>query len=93
MKTEITTDFLVNASNDQLQLALENCINLYNEPSSEFSHLDYSLFDQVIDSISRDEQGRLIAPALWDSEVEHLLSKNFGLAHNVLKLTIQRLKK
>ena len=88
---EMTSNFLVQESNEQLQHVLENCINLYDEPSSEFLQLDYPLFNQIIDSISRDEQDRLITPILWDPEVQHLLSKNCNLAHKVLRLIICRL--
>lgn len=72
---------------------LEASLNIYDESIKDFSDLDHSLFQQVMDSITRDDEGRLIAPALWDPDVEHLLAKNFNLAHNILKSTLHKLQK
>ena len=76
-----------------MQLLLKDCLNLHDEPGSDFSELDYTLFDYVINSIERDDEGRLIAPALWDSNVEHLLARNFDLARKILKSTVKKLQK
>ena len=83
---------MVDGTNEQLNFILDNCLNLYDEPNSDFSELDHSLFDHVVDSIERDEEGRLIAPALWDADVEHLLAKNFKLARSILMSTINKLR-
>ena len=80
-------------TSDQLKSVLGNCLNLYEVPEQEFSDLDLSLFQSVINSITRDEEGRLVAPALWDSDVEHLLSRNLNLARNILKSTFCKLQK
>ena len=93
LRSEITREVLDCATSDQLQCIIEECLNLYDEPEKEFSDLDRSLFQHIIHSIERDDEGRLIAPALWDSEVEHLLSKNFLLARKILKSTFRKLEK
>ena len=83
---------MIDGTNEQLNFILDNCLNLYDEPNSDFSELDHSLFDHVVDSIERDEEGRLIVPALWDADVEHLLAKNFKLARSILMSTINKLR-
>ena len=75
-----------------MQFILDNCLNIYDEPLLEFSELDHSLFEHVVNSIERDDEGRLVAPALWDSNVEHRLAKNFNLAHKILKSTVHKLR-
>ena len=93
INSEVKEEAINQGMSDQLQSILEDTLNLYDEPTKEFSDLDNSLFQHVIDSISRDKEGRLIAPALWDSDVEHLLSKNFHLAQSILKSTLRKLQK
>ena len=90
LKSEVS-DRLDLATSDQLQLTLNTCLNLYDESDGEMSDLNQSLFDFVINAIERDDDGRLIAPALWDSNVEHLLARNFQLANKVLQSTIKKL--
>jgi len=43
----------------------------------------------VIDSVSRDSDGRLVLPALWDENVIHQLPNNYKLANSILS-SIQR---
>ena len=38
------------------------------------------------------EDGRLVVPALWNTEVEHRLPQNLGLARSVLKSTYKKYK-
>jgi len=38
----------------------------------------------VIDNMTRDDDGRLVMPALWDTDVAHLLPNNYNLANSVL---------
>ena len=90
LKSEVS-DRLDLATSDQLQLTLNTCLNLYDESDGEMSDLNQSLFDFVIHAIERDDDGRLIAPALWESNVEHLLARNFQLANKVLQSTIKKL--
>ena len=71
---------------------LDHCINLYDESVEEYSKLDKSLFKYVLDNIERDESGRIVVPALWDKQAEHLLSDNFKLAHKILWSTYKKLK-
>ena len=84
-------EILSNATSEQLQVILDHCLNIYDEPIAEYSELYCSLFEHVINSIERDKEGRLIEPALWDSDVEHMLAKNFNLAHKILQSTLHKL--
>ena len=80
------------ASKSKLDEMLDHCINLYDESVEEYSELDKSLFKYVLDNVERDESGRIVVPALWDKQAEHLLSDNFNLAHKILWSTYKKLK-
>ena len=80
------------ATSFELNEMLNKCLNLNDEPSEECSDQDKSLFNYIIENIERDESGRVIVPALWDRELEHLLAKNFDLANRVLQSTLRKFK-
>ena len=42
--------------------------------------------------MSRDENGRIISPLLWNKSVEHLLSNNYGLAKRILFSNLKRIR-
>ena len=52
------------------------------------------LIDFVLSKIDRDEKsGRLIVPALWKEEIEHLLSPNLNLACSILNSQKKKLSR
>ena len=83
---------ITSATRFELNEMLNKCLNLNDEPSEECSDQDKSLFNYSIENIERDESGRVIVPALWDRELEHLLAKNFDLANRVLQSTLRKFK-
>ncbi|MEL6988851.1 MAG: hypothetical protein AAGK97_13650, partial [Bacteroidota bacterium] len=84
---------LKSANNFELDEDLNNCINLVNETSDSYSEQEKELFNYVINNIERDESGRIIAPALWDWDNEHLLAKNLNISKSILYSTLKKLNK
>ena len=72
---------------------MKNCLQLHTESHGSFSELDRTLFKYVLDNITRDQEGRVCAPALWNAEIESMLAKNEHLARRVLRSTLQKLRK
>ena len=64
--------------------------NVYDDSSSE---LNRKLIRYVLDNTTRDKDGRLRMPLLWNSEMSHLLGKNHRLATLILKSTLRKLSK
>lgn len=50
------------------------------------------LFHFVIDNMKRDEDGRIIVPALWNEGVKHLLPNNYRLASSILRSVLNKYK-
>ena len=71
---------------------------LYNEDNSKFFKDDSSteinkiLVDFVLRNTKRNEEGRLVMPLLWHSEVSHLLGQNYDLAKSILNSNLRKLK-
>ena len=63
-------------------------IQVYNDESVE---LHDTLVDYTLRNISRNADGRIIVPLLWNGKVSHLLSKNQHLSKSVLKSNLKRL--
>ena len=55
------------------------------------TEINKELAEYVLNNIERDSSGRLIVPCLWNSNVEHLLPKNYYLAKNILDSTKSKL--
>ena len=64
--------------------------NVYNEESVE---LNNELIDFTLKNISREKDGRIRVPLLWNPKVSHLLSKNETLAKLILKSNFKKLQK
>ena len=58
--------------------------NVYDDSSSE---LNRKLIRYALDNTTRDEDGRLRMPFLWNAKMSHLLGKNQRLATLILKST------
>ena len=76
---------------------LENQCNFYlnkdNEPNESNVEVNVNLSNYVLDNTSRNEEGRLIMPLMWNSEVQHLLGRNYNLAKQILKSNFRKLSK
>lgn len=81
-----TKDILENQS---LYYSNYDC-NVYDDSSSE---LNIKLIRYALDNTTRDKDGRLRMPLLWNAEMSHLLGKNHKLATLILKSTLRKLSK
>ena len=63
---------------------------LYNDTSIE-SH--EKLIEFVLDSATRNEEGRLVMPLLWNNKVSHLLGNKQCLAKIILKSNLRKYSK
>jgi hypothetical protein len=70
-------------------LNIENCAT----DEDKFCEHNEALIDLTLDSIERDEEGRLIVPLLWNGKTAHLLGKNYNLASKILTSTKLKLSK
>ena len=57
------------------------------------SEQNQKLIDFALQNTSRLDDGRLQMPLLWNSEVQHLLGKNYNLSLKVLKSNLKKLSK
>ncbi|XP_068218540.1 uncharacterized protein [Palaemon carinicauda] len=84
---------LQKATNEILELECPKFINydqtIYEEETVE---LNKQLVDYTFNNISREVDGRIRVPLLWNGEVSHLLSKNEHLAEVILKSNFRKLK-
>ena len=80
---------------EQLNNLYEQFVGSYEKNDDSSTTEDNKLLiSNILESISRDPTtGRLIVPALWKKDIEHLLSPNFKLASSILKSNAKRLSK
>jgi len=62
----------------------------YDCTNDTTSESDKNLTAYVIDNSSRDSDGRLILPALWDPRVKNQLPNNYKLANSILSNTLKK---
>ena len=55
--------------------------------------LDLKLLDYLKNNTTRNQNGRLVIPLLWNPNVKHLLAKNFYLAKSILNSNLRKLDK
>ena len=67
-------------------------LNKETEVNESNTELNTQLVRFLFDNCSRTDDGRLIFPLLWNSDVKHLLAKNFHLAKKVLSSTLKKLE-
>lgn len=89
---ELVEEEVRGATGCKLKDMLNQCVNLYDESVDKYTELDKSLFNYILENLERDESGRIIVPALWDKQAEHLLANNFKLASRILWSTYRKLK-
>ena len=72
----------------------DQMLGTVTDSDDTFSDQSKLIFNEVLEQIERDEvTGRLVVPALWKDDVQHLLSPNYKLAHSILKSNTSRLSK
>ena len=64
---------------------------LYNP--NEPSDLDEKLVKFCLDNASRDDDGRIVMPLLWNAKVKHHLANNLSLAKNILRSCYKKYSK
>jgi len=78
----IPVDKIEHATEDALNSIFNNVLNC--DVNCDECDANDSLVEFVINNSRRDDQGRLVMPALWNPELIHLLPNNYKLAHNIL---------
>jgi len=63
------------------------------ESNNEFVDENKLLVKTTLDSISRDYDGRMIIPLMWNYRVCHLLGKNLSLCKQILSSNLKKLNK
>ena len=85
---------LQEATEHTLESECRNFINydqtVYEEETME---LNNQLINFTLKNMSRDKDGRIQVPLLWNGKVAHWLSKNENLAQLILKSNLKKLKK
>ena len=72
----------------------DSFLGCYNFEDCEFTDKNHENISNILDDIKRDPvTKRLIVPALWKQEFEHLLSSNFNLSKSILKSNTKRMTK
>ena len=67
-------------------------LNKETEVTENNTELHINQIRYLLDNSTRADDGRLIFPLLWNSDVKHFLAKNFNLAKSVLASTLKKLK-
>lgn len=82
----IDKSILDNAPYEQLNNLCDDLLINYNCADSQVTNENLNIIDDTLSNIKRCETtGRLIVPALWKQEVQHMLSHNFNLSRSILK--------
>ena len=75
---------------------LEKTCSFHLNKESEEEELDYELNDKLVhyllNNCSRNSEGRLIFPLLWNPQVKHLLAQNYFLSKKILESYIKKYK-
>jgi hypothetical protein len=59
----------------------------------EINETNLKLVDYVMAKTSRDQNGRLIMPLLWNDKIHHLLGRNLELSRQILSSNFKKLRK
>ena len=105
-KTEDSSSFVATDLNSKLinaELAKAK-VNVLEEESMKVLYYDQIVYDDVSSEINnklikyalentvRNDEGRLVMPLFWRSEISHLLGQNFELAVSILNSNLKKLK-
>ena len=63
-----------------------------NDSVGKFSELDLKLIDDCLQNTTRKDDGRLVMPLMWRSEVSHLLGQNYNLSKSILFSNLKRIQ-
>ena len=77
---------------EKLDQMCDQILPVYDEVEADCSDLQDTLFNYVLNNITRDKTGRIISPLLWNPEVEDKLSNNYELATKILKSNLRKLQ-
>jgi len=91
-KDEIDARIVESATNEQLYNLCEQLLIKYDSEDSDITDKNRIVVGDVLSGIRRDARtGRLIVPALWKNDLQHLLSHNYRLALSILNSNKKRL--
>ena len=91
---EIIDSKLDKAVNDALELHCDNLLKRDScQPEPVTSEVNKKLTEHAINNTTRNSEGRLVIPLLWDNRNAHLLGGNFGLASKILASSGRKLGK
>lgn len=89
-----TDSLILNSGDDILR---ETCINFLNYDNSNPDTSTYDKNDELVqhtlDNISQAEDGRIIAPLMWEESLFDKIPCNYGLAYQILKSNLKKLSK
>lgn len=86
-------DIIDNSSSDVLDERCSRFLAYDEVVPCESSHENETLVNFTIDNITRDHDGRLVVPIMWNSRNAHLLTKNFNLCKRLLMSNLNKLQK
>ena len=70
------------------------CKTLSYDKPTDYENI--SLYDDIISNVlnstARSNEGRLVMPVMWNSEVSHMLGNNFALSRNILRSNLKKFK-
>ena len=93
-KGKLIESKLQDATNQILESECQKFLNydqsVYNDESRE---IDNQLVKYALSKLSRENDGRIQVPLLWNGQVAHLLSRNETLAKLILKANLKKLGK
>ena len=86
-------DSKLDIATSSLEFSCNKYINLDPVTKNESSELDNTLVNYALNNTSRNKEGRLVMPLLWNSKSAHLIGKNRKLSTLILKSNLKRLQK
>ena len=91
---EVIDSQLERATNQILENSCSRYLNLGDvKLEAEDSELNVKLVKYALENMSRDKDGRIVVPLLWNSKVSHLLGRNQGLTRLILQSNLRKLLK
>ena len=76
-----------------LDLKVSETLDIAVDSDEKESESNIKLVDYVLQTTSRNSDGKLVMPVAWNSKNAHLLSKNFHLSKQILNSTLKKLEK
>ncbi|XP_068224857.1 uncharacterized protein [Palaemon carinicauda] len=93
-KGQIVESKLLKATDEVLEHECRRFLNLdANSAESIMSETNQNWVNFALSNFSREKDGRLIVPLLWNSKIAHRLSTNENLSRLILKANLKKLRK